>query len=353
MPIIIVLTIAFLLNVSLTPLLIRLSRQKGWFDRSDKRKIHNGNIPRIGGIGIAGSFYVTLVLAALIFPFSNSIGTSRLVAACAGSLLMFGTGLLDDFKNIRARHKLLLQIIAAGIAVAGGLRFGQFATPFGFNINIPIFSIFLTLLWIVGVTNAVNLIDGMDGLAGGISAIASGFWLLILIPRISGNLNTLPHLYLIPATLLGSLIGFLVYNKPPASIFMGDSGSLVLGYLLSLFPFFQIQKAGSTRWLFIGITLLLVPILDTLAAILRRIREKRSIGEPDRSHIHHKLLDLGWTVPRILGMIYGFSIFTGCAAFLWTAFPALFPIFLLPVAWIPTVALFLVIHFKNMRLKHF
>lgn len=337
--------LAFVLNALITPLLIWYSHKREWFDRLDERKIHNGNIPRIGGVGIFLSFLLAFFIASSFTARQAQVGIGAnrvLLAAGLGSLVMFATGLLDDFKNLRARYKLLLQILAAGIAMAGGLSFGSFLTPFGFTVRIPLLSGIVTLVWIVGVTNAVNLIDGMDGLAGGVSAIAALFWILIA----SASNQQGPVFLILPSALLGAVLGFLLYNKPRARIFMGDTGSLVLGYTLSLFPLFRVEGVSSTRWLLVGTTLLVVPIFDTLAAILRRIREKRSIGDPDRHHIHHKLLDLGFQVPQILGIVYFFSALSGLAAYLWIRHLNTLPTYYLPLAWIPTSILFLVLHFK-------
>ena len=338
--------LSFLLNLVFTPVLIWFSKKKGWYDRLDERKIHNRNIPRLGGVGIFASFLLAYLLTAY-GAHTHGVGVSsfngQLLAAGAGSLVMFATGLLDDFKNLRARYKLGLQIVAALIAVAGGLSFGPFLTPFGFTLNLRGFSLFVSLLWIVGVTNAVNLIDGMDGLAGGVTAIATIFWILIALEMNQSG----PIFLILPAALLGAVLGFLVFNKPLARIFMGDTGSLVLGYILSLFPLFRSEGISSTRWLLVGITLLIIPIFDTLGAILRRIRERRSIGDPDRSHIHHKFLDMGWSVHKILALVYFFSACSGLAAYLWIRYLKSLPSYYLPLAWIPTALLFLALHFKK------
>ncbi|MCX7786513.1 MAG: undecaprenyl/decaprenyl-phosphate alpha-N-acetylglucosaminyl 1-phosphate transferase, partial [Spirochaetes bacterium] len=245
--------LAFLFNLLCTPLLIVYSHKQGWFDRMDERKIHNGNIPRTGGVGIFFSFLTTFILVSMLGGGEKEVrllSDPSFLSAGAGSLLMFATGLLDDFRNLRARYKLLAQIVAALIAVAGGLSFESFLTPFGFTIDIPAFSMVITLLWIVGVTNAINLIDGMDGLAGGVTSIALLFWILI-----AASIPSAGEVYiLLPAAILGAVLGFLVYNKPQAKIFMGDTGSLVLGYLLSLFPLFRVEGSSSTRWLLVGTT---------------------------------------------------------------------------------------------------
>jgi UDP-GlcNAc:undecaprenyl-phosphate GlcNAc-1-phosphate transferase len=304
----------------------------------------------LGGVGIFGSFLLAFLIVSSHTALQSEEGILRdqaLWAAGLGSLLMFATGLLDDFRNLRARYKLLLQILAALVAMAGGLSFGPFLTPFGFTLKIPLLSWLITLVWVVGVTNAVNLIDGMDGLAGGVSAIAALFWILIALASNDHG----PAFLILPAALLGAILGFLLYNKPKARIFMGDTGSLVLGYVLSLFPLFRVEGVSSTRWLLVGITLLVVPIFDTLAAILRRLRECRSIGDPDRHHIHHKFLDLGFRVPQILGIVYFFSALSGLIAYLWIRHLKSLPSYYLPLAWIPTVALFLVLHFKTRRTK--
>ncbi|MFQ3620097.1 MAG: MraY family glycosyltransferase [Spirochaetales bacterium] len=338
--------LAFALNLLFTPVLIRYSKKKGWYDRLDDRKIHNENIPRTGGIGIFFSFLLSIMGTALWSGHQEEIKLifqPAFLAAGAGSLVMFVTGILDDFLNLRARFKLFLQIAAALIALAGGLSFGPLLTPFGNTIDVPVLSFLLTLVWIVGVTNAVNLIDGMDGMAGGIAAIAAIFWILIAFvsPQI------IAVYVLLPAALLGAVLGFLVFNKPRAHIFMGDTGSLVLGYLLSLFPLFRVEGGSSIRWLLVGTTLLIIPIFDTLSAILRRLREKRSIGNPDREHIHHKFLDMGWKVPQILGLVYSVSLFSSIAAYLWIRYSTFLPAYTLPLTWIPAASIFVILHYKR------
>jgi UDP-GlcNAc:undecaprenyl-phosphate GlcNAc-1-phosphate transferase len=254
---------------------------------------------------------------------------------------MFITGLLDDFKNLRARFKLFFQIAAALVVALSGYRFFTFQTPFGFSVDSPAVSYLVTLFWIVGITNALNLIDGMDGLAGGVSAVAALFWGFISL--IHGHVFSA----VLAFSLFGAAAGFLVFNLPPAKIFMGDSGSLVLGFALACLPLVEKVSGTSTRVILMATTLLIIPIFDTLSAILRRLREKQSIGAPDKSHVHHKLLDAGCSVPRALLFVYGLCFFSGFAALLWTAFPGTFNLFLLPLAWIPAAGFFLVLHYRH------
>ena len=291
------------------PLIVYASHKWRWFDRQDERKVHDGDIPRLGGIGIWFAFTLPLVVAWMIAPerFSFTFGESQvhIEYVLLGFTLIFAVGLRDDFVHVPALIKLSIQILAATIVAFGGVRIEILSIPISWeSLHIGWVSYPLTVLWIVGLSNAVNLIDGVDGLAGGVSAMAAlGYGLSALV---IGNVTVA----MISFTLLAALFGFLTFNFPPARLFMGDSGSLSLGFALSVIPLLAAETSAS-RTLFIILipgTLLIIPILDTASAILRRIRRKLPIHSPDREHLHHKLLDLGLNVRSILALVYGFSV---------------------------------------------
>jgi UDP-GlcNAc:undecaprenyl-phosphate GlcNAc-1-phosphate transferase len=342
---------AFLVSLGTIPLILWVSHKNRWYDSTDHRKIHSGDIPRTGGVGIFTSFLgvpsALFAVSALVPAFAFRVPAVSILPIAVGVIIMFITGLLDDFKNLRARYKLYFQIAAALVVALSGYRFFTFQTPFGFSVDSPIVSYFVTLLWIVGVTNALNLIDGIDGLAGGVSGIAALFWGVLSL--IQGHMFSA----VLSFAIFGAAAGFLVYNLPPARIFMGDSGSLVLGFALACLPLVEKVPGTSTRVLLLAVTLLIIPIFDTLAAILRRVREKQSIGSPDKAHMHHKLLDCGYSVPRVLFIVYKLCFVSGFAALLWSAFPAVFNLFLLPLAWIPAAVFFLVLHYRYRRNRLF
>jgi UDP-GlcNAc:undecaprenyl-phosphate GlcNAc-1-phosphate transferase len=196
-------------------------------------------------------------------------------------------------------------------------------------IRLGVFGYPLTVLWIVSISNAINLIDGMDGLAGGISAFAALSMGIIAV--LQGSAVTASLCF----ALLGALIGFLVFNFPPARIFMGDSGSLLLGFCLATFPLAGgISRASAFGTLLVPITLLTVPILDTVTAILRRLRKGKSIIAPDKEHIHHRLLEMGLSERQILGVLYGFSAYLSAVAITSVVLPREVNVYLILVVWL-------------------
>jgi UDP-GlcNAc:undecaprenyl-phosphate GlcNAc-1-phosphate transferase len=323
------------LQIIFLPVIIKISCKNQWFDLPNSRKIHTENIPRTGGIGI----FITLVLTSFIFILLNRISTEKnLIFVIIGISILFLTGILDDFENLRARYKLVLQIIAALIVIAAGFHFPPLPLPLLFPLQNRIIICGITLFWIVGVTNALNLIDGMDGLASGVTCIAALFWGIISLH--TGQIRTAVFAFI----LAGVGAGFLVFNKPPAKIFMGDSGSLILGYSLAMLPLLE-KGTNPPKELLISITILVIPIFDTIAAIFRRIRLKRPIADPDMDHIHHKLIKLNLETSKILLILYAFCIFSGAISLLWTLHPL--NVYFLPLTWIPAFILFRSLHRRH------
>jgi UDP-GlcNAc:undecaprenyl-phosphate GlcNAc-1-phosphate transferase len=296
-----VVVLAWLVNGLLTPAVTRLAHRHKWYDIPDSRKLHTGLIPRIGGLGI----FVSMALAVglgfaglALLDRLTAAPAGPLVAAAAGVAMIFGVGLYDDFVPLRARTKLLLQVVAATIVAASGMRVDSIAIPLLGNLHLGGMAVPLTVFWIVGMTNSVNLIDGIDGLAGGISAIAAAG--IAIIALLQGHLLTA----LVALALFGALAGFLLYNWPPASIFMGDSGSHLLGFSLATLPFLDIGGAATLGTLVVPATLVLIPIVDCGAATVRRIRQRRSVGSADTDHIHYVLRALGMSDRKILLAVY-------------------------------------------------
>ncbi|MBF9016496.1 MULTISPECIES: MraY family glycosyltransferase [unclassified Oceanispirochaeta] len=307
-------TLAFLLNLYITPYLIYLSRKKNWFDDAeDERKIHTGQISRLGGIGIIGSLIISgfvtclvtaqLMKSSIIFRLSEHHNAWFILA---GALIIYIIGLLDDFTDLKARVKLAGQIIASVLVVIGGAQIRAFSIPFTeITLQLGWFGPALTMLWLIGMTNAINLIDGMDGLSAGISSMAC------FIYGIAFFVNGQPMLSIISFTLLGSIMGYLFYNFPPAKIFMGDSGSLSLGFILALLPLLGAPESGDS--LIMPVVMLAIPITDVLAAMLRRKRKGQHFFEPDKEHMHHKLLDLDLDARQVLSLVVGLQILSGFA----------------------------------------
>jgi UDP-GlcNAc:undecaprenyl-phosphate GlcNAc-1-phosphate transferase len=344
---------ATILNLIIIPFLIKLSHKKSWYDVTNDRKIHSGNIPRIGGIGIFISFIIAVFIFLIFCKYTNiklnTISKYRYLVLSTGFLIITFIGIADDFFNIPAWPKFLLQTSAALIITLGGFNFDYIYVPFlKWNLQIGYFSHIITAFWIISVCNAVNLIDGMDGLAGGIGFIASLFYGIIFLT--TKNYTAAGFSF----ALLGAILGFLIFNFPPAKIFMGDSGSLFIGFTLSVIPLIYNQEQISSMVFFMPVIVLIIPLIDMIAAILRRKKRNLPIASPDKEHIHHKLMAFGLSQKKILFVIYFFSIFAGLLGLLYTYLKSNiketgFIIFLL--TWLIYTILFTVLHYKNQTRK--
>jgi UDP-GlcNAc:undecaprenyl-phosphate/decaprenyl-phosphate GlcNAc-1-phosphate transferase len=338
----------FFFNIFFTPLLIRAAHRFAWYDEQDHRKIHSGDIPRIGGIGIFISFLIGAGLILFLHRADPAVKWENVVEYLPfflGAWLIHIVGLLDDFANLRARIKLWAQILVAVLVVASGRHFAAVTFPFiDFVLDFGFFGPIITVVWIVGVTNAINLLDGMDGLSSGTSAIAVFFMGLCAL-YLGNAFGTYLSFFTFGATL-----GFLYFNFPPAKIFMGDSGSLFLGFTLACIPLYVFPFGDTAHMaLPLGITLLLIPILDTLAAILRRRRRGLPIHEPDREHLHHKLLFFGFSNRCILYFVYGKTLILSASAYWWIVARTRLSLSVLFFFWISTIVLFLIIDRVNRR----
>jgi len=297
------------------PVLIKMSNKYNWFDEIDERKIHTGQISRLAGFAIFYSMIIGLAVSLILINKSSietDVPTYRIISFLAAYFIVHLIGLIDDFKNIRPRYKFLVQIIAALIIIIPDRTFSLLHVPFiNVTLNIGPFGYLLTLIWIIGACNAVNLIDGMDGLSGGITAIAA--LCLTIVAIALGNILTA----VIAFALFGSIIGFLVFNFPPAKIFMGDSGSLVLGFILASLPLLEMTFESDMRFI-IAVSILFIPVIDTLTSMLRRLRRGQSPFHPDREHLHHKLMDRNFSTRQILFTIYSVSCILGLSIVIWS-----------------------------------
>lgn len=296
---------AFLLAFLSTPFVKKLAKKIGAIDiPKDKRRMHTDSVPLIGGLAIFLGFLVSTVLFAEI--------DIKIIAILSGALIMVVLGVFDDKYALGAKFKLMIQIIAAAIPVIAGVRIERIILPFlkSGGIEFGWLAYPITILWIVALTNAVNLIDGLDGLAAGVSAIAS--FSMFLIALMQGNYV----IAVMSAALVGACCGFLPYNFSPASIFMGDTGSTFLGFVmasLSVLGLFKIHAIISFAVPFIAFG---IPIFDTSFAIFRRIKEHRPIMSPDRGHLHHRLVDMGFSHKQAVLIIYAICIVLGAVAVL-------------------------------------
>ena len=338
--------VSLFLCLAMIPVVLRISHSRGWYDRSGGRKIHVGQVPRLGGVGIAISFFATTVFVYMLFGPSGRLPSPGIrfwilmfVGLCFNVL-----GLIDDFADLKGRLKLVIQVILAIAVVALGFGFTVLELPFApYRINLGVVGSILTVLWIVGICNAINLIDGMDGLAGGVVFIACATWAVLFY-------KDAQYLPAIAATAAGgAILGFLFFNFPPANIFMGDSGSLLLGFLIAVIPLLgSVGHEGETG-LLPAVTIALVPLLDTLSAVLRRWRLGISFFTPDQFHIHHKLLNLGFNTRQALVIIYALCVILGAAAIVATRIGSSSGFVLMLVSWAVVGAFFLVMHYLKVK----
>lgn len=324
---IIALIIAAFVACAATPLIIRLAKLVGAIDvPKDDRRVHKVPTPRLGGLAIFLGFMAGLLYIVEI--------DSRLFGVLIGAAIIVTLGFFDDIKPLPAKFKFLIQIIAAAIAIHSGVEIPRVSNPLHFMVGgeyivFGLWSYPLTLIWIVGVTNAINLVDGLDGLAAGISTIAS---VTLLIAGLSTGQQDAA---LLAALLAASTLGFLPHNFNPAKIFMGDTGSMFLGYMLSTISVMGVLKGAAALSILVPIFAMGLPIFDTLFAMVRRTLNGKSMMEADKGHLHHKLLDAGMSQKQAVLTLYSISAVLGFSAVaivevtLKVAFVLVFAVFLL------------------------
>jgi UDP-GlcNAc:undecaprenyl-phosphate GlcNAc-1-phosphate transferase len=296
---------AFVISFASTPIVKSFAQRVGAIDvPKDGRRMHTQPIPRLGGLAIFLGFLLSVVLFAKISPDVQGI--------LLGSVVIVIVGVIDDIVPLPALVKFVVQIGAALIAVYHGVRVDFIANPNIWSsldfINFGYFSVPITVLWIVAVTNSVNLIDGLDGLAAGVSAISSFTMMIIAILVSAGNVAV------IMAALAGACIGFLPYNKNPAKIFMGDTGALLLGYILATVSIIGLFKLYAVISFVIPFLVVGLPLFDTLFAFMRRILSGRNPMSPDRGHFHHRLIDMGFSQKQAVAIAYAISGILGLSA---------------------------------------
>ncbi len=334
--------IAGFLNILLVPLILIVAKKNHWYDKPEARKIHTAAIPRLGGVGIFGSFLTALIIT-IIFSKTAWQGFLNYWPILLSLTIIHGLGLLDDFFSLRARLRLIVQLSAAIFVMLMGFKFNNLWLPGLGSVSLGWMSWPITLFWIVGVTNAVNMIDGLDGLSGGISIIGAFSLGIILLDR-GQNFPAL-----VAITIAGSLAGYLFYNFPPAKIFMGDSGSTFLGFALALLPLMDKSGISDSLWLWTAPTVLLIPIFDVFAAILRRTRARVPLMSPDKWHVHHKLLRMGLSTRSILAIVYAVCIAMGAIAVSVLFLSPLLYWLAVLASWIALAVLFLVLHYIKER----
>lgn len=285
---------AFILTAFFVPIVKLLAVRIGAVDKPNARKVHHTLMPRMGGLAIFGAYWIVLLT---IVPMSQP-----LQGFLMGAVMLVFVGIVDDVTDMPAKLKLLGQIIAACIAAIGGARVEFVTNIFGSDpMHLSWLSVPISVIWIVAIINAINLIDGLDGLAAGVSAISATT--LAVVNIMNGNTLTAVLCF----TLVGACLGFLVYNFHPASIFMGDTGSMFLGYTLAVLSIMGTAKGVTFVSIFIPILALGIPIFDTLFAIIRRMLANKPIFEADKAHLHHVLLAKGLSHRNAVLLIYAIS----------------------------------------------
>lgn len=283
--------VSFFISLFLVPICKKISVHIGAMDEPNERKVHKMPMPRLGGLAIYLSFLICYML------FGQT--TSQMLSIIIASFIIIIFGIIDDINPLRARYKLIGQILSSIIIVFYGNVILQDIYIFDYYINFGSLAMPLTIFFIVGCINAINLIDGLDGLAGGISSIY--FLTIAVIAYITNRIGGLD--IVLSIIMCGATLGFLVFNFPPAKLFMGDTGSQFLGFMIAIISLLGFKNV-TFRSFVVPIIILAIPILDTSFAILRRLLKGESIGTPDKEHFHHQLLKMKFSPRKTIFIIY-------------------------------------------------
>ena len=308
-----------MVTVLCVPVVRRLAVRLDAVDYPSERRVNTRPVPRMGGVAMCAGIAVAL-LAELVGEYTlgwagfyvDQMRTDVNHAVCMGGLLIVAiVGAIDDVKHIKASTKLLGQILGASVIAASGLLLEVIVNPLsGGFIHFGWFAYPLTVFYLVAFMNVINLVDGLDGLAAGIVAIAA-FWLFVIAFG-KGLVETA----MLSIVLLGATLGFLRYNYNPASIFMGDSGSLMLGGMLGVISLLGVMRSPTFVIMAVPLVIAAIPILDTAAAIVRRLMRHQSIMQPDKGHLHHALLGKGYSTRKSVAIIHLWTAALGLGAFL-------------------------------------
>jgi UDP-GlcNAc:undecaprenyl-phosphate/decaprenyl-phosphate GlcNAc-1-phosphate transferase len=307
---------SFAVAMALTPLIRSAALRLGVVDHPERRKMHHLPVPLLGGASIVLSFAAVVTSVILVKPelLGEEIGMVR--PLLLSGVLISIVGAYDDWRGLSVLQKFLFQLIAASILVASGIHARLFTNPLGESLELGWIGVPITVLWVVGVTNAMNLIDGLDGLATGVGVIAS-----LSLCGIAAATDQ-PVVAILSFVLAGASLGFLPFNMYPARIFLGDTGSMFLGFLLAGLGLAGSLKASTATILILPIVVLGVPLMDTLWAILRRTRSRVSPFKADRDHIHHRLVRVGLQHRHVVLVLYFICAFLGLSADLMVQLPS-------------------------------
>lgn len=286
---------SFIVSLILVPICKKVAVHVNAMDIPNERKVHKIPMPRLGGLAIYLSFLIC-------YMFYGEI-TTQMLSIVIASFIIILFGIVDDINPLKARYKLIGQLIAACIIVYYGNIILKEAYIFNYHIDFGAFAPYLTIFFIISCINAINLIDGLDGLASGISTIY--FMTIAIIAILTNSYAGLD--IILSVLMFGATIGFLVYNFPPAKIFMGDTGSQFLGFMIAIICLLGFKNVTLSS-LVVPITILAIPIFDTLLAILRRFIKGESIGTPDKEHFHHQLLKMRFSQKTTVLIIYAINL---------------------------------------------
>ena len=311
--VVLALLVAAVVSFLMTPVVKTFAYKVGAIDvPKDARRMHKVPIPRLGGLAIFIGFLVSIVL------FVNIRGNQQMQSILLGAVIIVILGVVDDITPLPAMFKFVVQIVAAAIPAMNGVVIQAISNPNVFSDNLywvlGWLSIPVTVIWIVAITNSVNLIDGLDGLAVGVSTISSVTMFVVALLVAEGNVAV------ILAALMGACVGFMPYNFNPAKIFMGDTGALLLGYVLSTVSVVGMFKFYAIVTFIVPILALFLPLFDTTCAFFRRLLHGQSPMHPDRGHLHHRLIDMGLSQKQAVAILYSISAILGlCAVVLATS----------------------------------
>lgn len=328
---------AFAVSNVFTPIAKTISMKVGAIDYPKARGMHQKPMPRMGGLAIVIGFMFTVLL---LYRFVEFGETRKLIGFMIGATMIVVLGMFDDIYDLRARFKFFVQILAALVAIMSGIQIHVVMWPV--TKALTYLSVPITLLWIVGVTNAVNLIDGLDGLAAGVSSIAALCVMVLCI--LTGEEMAI----LLTAALAGSCLGFLPRNFNPAQIFMGDTGATFLGYTLAVTSILGVFKGYAILALVVSMLCLGLPIFDTIFAMVRRFAKHQPIMQADRGHLHHHLIDRGFTQKQAVMILYIISALCGVFAILIAVKDAKVVVVIVFMVFVMS----LVIYFFNHRKKN-
>ncbi len=300
--------VVFVMTYLLIPFNIKLAKKKGWLDYPNERSAHPKPIPISGGLAFGLVICFAQVAFGLLFWDTKS--SLMIYGLAMINILILTVGLVDDLLKLKARDKLLLQLLISSLLYIVGFRIEILTNPFGPDLYLQYLSFPFTIFWFLAISNAINLIDGLDGLAAGITLI-SGL-VLCLVGLISYN----PIVFYLAIILVAGNLAFLKYNFYPAKIFMGDAGSLFNGFNLAVLSVTGISqfKGVTAMTIALPVVVMMFPIMDTIMAMIRRIRKKQSIFLADKEHIHHRLLKLGISQKGICYIAYFLTSLFGLLA---------------------------------------